>query len=495
MHKQEPTTLEQWISEKKSSWKQSLRFYDTKQRKVIPFTPIKAPHVHLYTCGPTVYDVPHIGNLRTFIFEDLLARVIDFTGYQCRQVMNITDVDDKTIKRSIEKNVPLKEYTSEMTERFFEDLEALCVRPAASYPRATDYIQEMETMICTLLDKGLAYKGDDQSIYFKIAAYPEYGNLSGRTIEDSSASACCREADEYEDLRDFVLWKAYDCDRDGPVFWESSALGKGRPGWHIECSAMAHALLGETLDIHTGGSDNLFPHHENEAAQSFGCFGKQLSRYWLHAAHLLVEGKKMAKSEGNFTTWRDLKEQGYSGQEVRYLLAKTHYRHSLNFTKQGLLDARASLERIYSVRKRVQQAQICEAVEDAAASALQKTLRLQTGALVEPLLDDLNVSSSLAAIFDLVRELNSFLDQSSDYLTEALLADIKSFFDVYDFLFSLEEPQQEMDAQVLELAKQRLQARQAKDYQRADALREQIDQLGYLVEDGKEGKITVKKIR
>lgn len=489
--------LQQLIDCSQETWKSKFRIYDSKQRQRVSFIPQNPPQVTLYTCGPTVYDVPHIGNLRTFVFEDLLARVIDLIGYQCKQVMNITDVDDKTIKRSLEIGVSLKEFTSEITEEFFRDLEALRIRKAASYPKATDYIDQMEEMITILLDKGMAYQASDKSTYFKISSLPEYGELSGRK-EDNDACQAHRNADEYETVRDFVLWKAYDCDRDGQVYWESKRLGKGRPGWHIECSAMAYALLGKTIDLHTGGTDNLFPHHENEAAQSRGCWGKSLSSYWMHAAHLQVEGKKMSKSEGNFTTWRDLQKEGFCARSVRYLLLQAHYRHGLNFTRQGLTDAQTSLNRVDTARNRLLEAVESESLHTSEQELLdntQQSLQQEFTSFIDALLDDLNVSGALAALYQVVRLLNSLLDKTNNKISKAIYCDFITFFEVFDFVFSLQPTalDRNLDDEVLELAQQRVQARKDRDFVKADALREAIDQLGYVVEDRKDGKITIKK--
>ncbi|MCB1073997.1 MAG: cysteine--tRNA ligase, partial [Simkania sp.] len=327
----------------------TLHIYNTESREKEPIT--LAPHkkeIALYTCGPTVYNFAHIGNFRTYVFEDLFRRTLEFFGLKVKQVMNLTDVDDKTIKGALEKRVSLDEFTQFYKRAFFEDLKTLGIQKAHLYPSAIDYIPQMIAMIQHLIKKGLAYKGKEGSVYFSIRHFPAYGKLSHLCLSELKAGASERvTTDEYEkeSIADFVLWKGYDPERDGDIYWESP-FGKGRPGWHIECSAMATELLGETIDIHMGGVDNIFPHHENEIAQSEGCSGKMFSRYWVHAEHLIVNGKKMSKSLGNFFTLRDLLDKGYSGTEVRYLLLSTHYRTQLNFTLEGLNAARQSLQRL-----------------------------------------------------------------------------------------------------------------------------------------------------
>ncbi len=301
----------------------------------------------MYTCGPTVYNFAHIGNFRTYVFEDLLRRTIKFFGFSINQVMNLTDLDDKTIKGAIDQKISLDAFTQPYKDAFFEDLSTLGIEKVEHYPEATQYIAEMITIIEKLLEKGVAYRSQDGSIYFAISKFPSYGRLSHLHLNELEVGASERILhDEYEkeNASDFVLWKAYDPLRDGEIYWESP-FGKGRPGWHIECSAMAMKLLGESIDIHVGGVDNMFPHHENEIAQSEAYSCCHFVRYWLHAEHLLVDHKKMSKSLGNFYTLRDLLAKGYTGKQVRYMLLATHYRTQLNFTFAGLDATRATLER------------------------------------------------------------------------------------------------------------------------------------------------------
>ncbi len=336
--------------------KYRLKLYNTESREKEELAPLDGRAIRMYTCGPTVYNFAHIGNFRTYVFEDLLRRTIEFFGFSISQAMNLTDVEDKTIKGALDKKISLDAFTQPYKDAFFEDLNTLGIKRVEHYPQATDYISEMITIISTLIEKGTAYKGHDGSIYFSIAKFPSYGRLSHLHLNELQAGASKRVAtDEYdkENISDFVLWKAYDAARDGEIFWESP-FGKGRPGWHIECSAMAMKLLGESIDIHVGGVDNMFPHHENEIAQSEAYSSKRFVKHWLHSEHLLVDHKKMSKSLGNFYTLRDLLAKGYTGRQVRYMLLQTHYRTQLNFTFAGLDGAAAALVRLSDFIKRLQ---------------------------------------------------------------------------------------------------------------------------------------------
>ncbi|HEC80710.1 MAG TPA: cysteine--tRNA ligase, partial [Firmicutes bacterium] len=327
-----------------------MRFYNTLIKSVEEFSPLEGDVVKMYTCGPTVYDYAHIGNFRTYVFEDILRRWLKFRGYKVIQVMNITDVDDKTIMGANEKGISLDEYTREYTNAFFEDIDTLRIERAEHYPRATEHINEMIALIEKLIEKGIAYVADD-GIYYSIAKFPEYGKLSGFDVKSVKAGARVAK-DEYdkEDVRDFALWKFR---RPDEPFW-SAPFGDGRPGWHIECSAMSMKYLGETFDIHIGGVDNIFPHHENEIAQSEGATGKKFVRYWLHSEHLIVEGRKMSKSLGNFYTLRDLLSMGYNPIAIRYLLLSTHYRKQLNFTFDGLKGAYSTVMRLWDTIGRLE---------------------------------------------------------------------------------------------------------------------------------------------
>jgi cysteinyl-tRNA synthetase len=336
--------------------KRLIKLYNTESRQKEEIAPLDGRVIRMYTCGPTVYNFAHIGNFRTYVFEDLLRRTIKFFGFPIKQVMNLTDIDDKTIKGAIENKISLDAFTKPFKEAFFEDLKTLGIEKVEHYPEATQYVPEMIAMIQKLLDKGIAYVGHDLSIYFAIAKFPSYGRLSHLQLDTLQAGASNRVSlDEYdkENASDFALWKSYDPERDGEIYWESP-FGKGRPGWHIECSAMAIKLLGESIDIHVGGVDNMFPHHENEIAQSEACTCRQFVKHWLHSEHLLVDHKKMSKSLGNFYTLRDLLQKGYTGPQIRYLLMQTHYRTQLNFTLEGLSGAASTLERISDFIRRME---------------------------------------------------------------------------------------------------------------------------------------------
>lgn len=336
--------------------KKRLKLFNTESRQIEEIHASNGKTLKMYTCGPTVYNFAHIGNFRTYVFEDLLRRSLQFFGFKVEQAMNITDVDDKTIRGAIEKKISLNAFTEPFTKAFFEDLKTLYIEPVEHYPKATDYIPEMIAIIQKLLEKGIAYEGADKSIYFAIRQFPSYGRLSHLHLGELQTGASQRvAADEYdkENASDFVLWKAYDPERDGDIFWESP-FGPGRPGWHIECSAMAMKLLGESIDIHVGAVDNMFPHHENEIAQSEGYSCCRFVRHWLHSEHLLVDHKKMSKSLGNFYTLRDLLAKGYTGRQVRYMLLQTHYRTQLNFTFVGLDAAVSSLQRLSDFIRRLQ---------------------------------------------------------------------------------------------------------------------------------------------
>ncbi len=325
-----------------------LKLFNTESREKEEVSPLDGKTIRMYTCGPTVYNFAHIGNFRTYVFEDLLRRTLKYFGFNVKQVMNITDVDDKTLKGAIEKKITLDAFTQPFTQAFFDDLQTLNIEKVEHYPAATHFIPEMISIIQNLMEKGIAYQGSDGSIYFAINRFPSYGRLSHLHLNDLQAGASNRVSqDEYdkENVSDFVLWKAYDPTRDGNIFWESP-FGKGRPGWHIECSAMAMKLLGESIDIHVGGVDNMFPHHENEIAQSEAYSCCRFVKHWLHAEHLLVDHKKMSKSLGNFFTLRDLLQKGYTGRQVRYMLLQTHYRTQLNFTFSGLDGVGSTLQRL-----------------------------------------------------------------------------------------------------------------------------------------------------
>ena len=446
--------------------------------------------VKYYTCGPTVYAYAHIGNFRTFVAEDFLRRALQFFGYKVQQVMNLTDVDDKTIKGAIAQKTTLDSFTAIYKKAFFEDVSALNIQRAEHYPEATAFIPQMIQMIQTLLDKNMAYRGADGSIYYAITHFHDYGKLSHLKMDELQAGASERVGlDEYtkDHIADFVLWKKYDEERDGAVFWESP-FGRGRPGWHIECSVMAEAILGETVDIHAGGVDLIFPHHENEIAQSEACHEKEFCRLWFHVEHLLVDHKKMSKSLGNFYTLRDLLNQGYTGREVRMMLLATHYRSQLNFTKDSLQGAKAAIARIGDFIDRLQH--IAPAKESAydPHPLITKTMSRFTEALA----DDLNISEALAALFECIREGNSLCDAGSiGYQgAQALLTMLREIDEV---LAIMPFAQDEIPEEIVQLAEARKKAREEKEYERADFYRKQLLEKGYLVEDTAAG-IRVKKV-
>ncbi|XES76359.1 MAG: cysteine--tRNA ligase [Candidatus Bathyarchaeia archaeon] len=458
-----------------------IKLYNTLTRQKEPLKPIHEGKVGMYTCGPTVYDYAHIGNFRAFVFEDLLKRWLQHRGFSVTHVMNLTDVDDKTIKGSQKQGKPLRQYTNFYADAFFEDIQTLNIQPATVYPRATDHIPEMVQIIKTLLQKGFAYKGEDGSIYFAISKFPEYGKLSHLHVGELKAGARVNQ-DEYakEEAQDFALWKAY-TPEDGDVYWETE-LGKGRPGWHIECSAMSTKYLGETFDIHCGGVDNMFPHHENEIAQTEAATGKPFVHVWMHNEHLLAEGKKMAKRLGNFYTLRDLLAKGLDPLAIRYLLLSTHYRQQFNFTFDGLDAAKGAIERLANLQRRL---------KDADGTGNPEKLVLLTDRLEtcfgQAMDDDLNISVALAALFDFVREINNLLDANQLSKTDA--QKISTLIDDYDKVLGvIPKPTQEtLPPEAEELIRKREEARKAKDWKTADAARAQLKALGIVVEDTAQG--------
>ena len=469
-----------------------VRLYNTASKQKEILTPLSQDRVHLYTCGPTVYNFAHIGNFRTYVFEDLLRRTLKFFGFSITQVMNLTDVDDKTIKGAILKKISLDDYTQPYKDAFFEDLRTLNIEQAEHYPAATDYIPEMIRMIEILLAKGIAYRGGDGSIYYAIAKFPRYGCLSHLHLEDLQAGASERIAtDEYDkdNVADFVLWKSYDPDRDGEIYWESP-FGPGRPGWHLECSAMAMKLLGETIDIHVGGVDNMFPHHENEIAQSEACSGKPFVNLWMHAEHLVVDQKKMSKSLGNFYTLRDLLQKGFSGTQVRYLLLQTHYKTQLNFTFQGLEAAKGSLQRLNDFIQRLHEIESEEETDEKVEGLCQQALVL----FAEALADDLNISVALAALFDFVREMNGLCDAGQVNKREAVRAlELMKMFNTVLGVLSFEKHEEAIPSELQDAFERRLHARREKNWKLADELRDFIYQRGYLIEDTPHG-VRLKKV-
>jgi cysteinyl-tRNA synthetase len=470
-----------------------IRLFNTYSRALEEFHPLDPAgrEVKMYTCGPTVYSHAHIGNFRAYIFEDLLQRHLELRGFKVRRVMNITDVDDKTIRGSREAGVPLAEFTAPFKKAFFDDLDTLRIKRADAFPEATDprELAKMIEMIGTLMERGLAYQAEDKSVYFRINKFPDYGKLAHFDLKELRSTGRVK-SDEYdkEHVGDFALWKAWD-EEDGAVKWESP-WGAGRPGWHIECSAMATQLLGEQLDIHCGGVDNIFPHHEAEIAQTEGCTGKKFVRYWLHCAHLMVEGQKMAKSLGNFYTLRDVIAKGYSGREVRYALMRVHYRAPLNFTWEGMEEARQALGRIDDWVERLRGQADDATSPEAPSSKHQAPEKHQaptagTG-FQDALDDDLNISGAIGVLFETIRETNRRLD-----LNEMNASDARAWLDwwrrVDEVLAISGEAAAELPAAIAALAEARVQARLAKDWRKSDELRDELAARGWEARDTKDG--------
>lgn len=452
-----------------------FKIYNTMNRRLEELVPLKDNHVRMYTCGPTVYNYAHIGNYRAYMFEDLLRRWIQYKGFKVTQVQNLTDVDDKTIRGSREAGVSLNKFTQQYKDAFFEDLKTLNIEPAEHYPAATDCIPEMIEIIQKLFDKGLAYPSDDGSVYFAIDKFPEYGKLAHLDREGMRSGARVAQ-DEYDkdNAADFALWKGYDED-DGDVVWDSP-WGKGRPGWHLECSAMSMKYLGESFDLHTGGVDNIFPHHEDEIAQSEGANGKLYSKYWMHCAHLQVDGKKMSKSEGNFYTLREILDKGWSGREIRYELIGTHYRQSLNFTFDSLKAARAALARLDEFYAKLKEA-AGDKTEAGELPQWAKTLAEKFEAALD---DDLNIAGALGALFDGVHEGNKAL-ASMDAETAAAVVKLWKKLDTV--LGFLEPPAAAAPAEIVDMANARAEAKKNKDWAEADRLRDAIAAAGWIVQD------------
>ena len=499
-----------------------LKVYNSLTRSVEPLKPLDGDVVRLYTCGPTVYNFAHIGNFRAYVFEDVLRRAVQFDGLKIRQVMNLTDVDDKTIRGANAAGVPLTDYTKTYKDAFFADLKRLNVQPAEVYPAATDHVPEMIALVSKLMEKGVAYQSDDKSVYFKVREFPGYGKLAHIDFDAQRTGQRCA-ADEYdkENVGDFALWKAWE-PSDGPVGWDSP-WGRGRPGWHIECSAMSMKYLGETFDLHTGGIDNLFPHHENEIAQAEAATGKPFVKTWMHCAHLKVNGEKMSKSLGNFFTLRDLLEKGYAGREIRYVLVNAHYRTGLNFAFSALDDARKSLARIDECVRKVEKWKSGEVekwgsgeveklgsgevekcagvpVAGAQASALasapdfaQKALDDFTAAVD----DDLNMPKAFAALFELVRHSNAALGSAGGLSQEGAAGVLAVFRRMDEVLgvvfFENEKKSAEVPADVQALLDRRAAARKAKDWAESDRLRDEIAAKGWLVKDSRDGQTVARK--
>ncbi len=453
-----------------------LKLYNTLTRKIEAFKPIKKKEVRMYSCGPTVYNYPHIGNYRTFVFVDILRRYLKYKGYNLFDVMNITDVDDKTIRGSKAEGISLKEYTKRYEDAFFEDLKKLNIEKAKYHPRATENIKEMVDLIKILLKKGIAYKGEDGSIYYNISKFKDYGKLSHMKIESLEAGKRVK-MDEYdkENAQDFALWKAWD-EADGDVFWETE-IGKGRPGWHIECSVMSSKYLGQPFDIHTGGVDLIFPHHENEIAQSEGAYDKKFVNYWVHCEHLLVDNRKMSKSLGNFYTLRDLLNMGLKPKALRYVLISTHYMQKLNFTIESAKAAEKSVQRLLDFIKNLKNC-------NGKGKNVKKQILKGRKEFEKAMDDNLETPRALAAIFEFVKEINKIMKDLSKKNAEEIINQMMEFDKV---LGILGEEEEKLSEDIADLIEKREEARKKKDFKTADEIRDELKQKGIVLEDTPKG--------
>ncbi len=464
-----------------------IRFFNTLGRKVEIFRPSHAGEVRLYTCGPTVYDHSHIGNLRTFLFEDLLRRSLRFLGYTVTQAMNITDVDDKTIRAAAERGQTIEDYTATYIDSFFAALDTLHAERAEHYPRATRHLPEMIELIGQLIEGGYAYPSDEGSVFFRIAADSDYGRLSGIDL-DSVRRGERVASDEYdkEDVRDFVLWKAA---KSGEPSWDSP-WGPGRPGWHLECSAMSMKYLGRSFDIHCGGVDNIFPHHENEIAQSESATGQPFVTTWLHSEHLVVEGEKMSKSLGNFYTLSQLLERGEDPRAIRYLFISKHYRQKLNFTFESLRAATAALRRVDELRFRLENAAESGTPSAPLAGAREQLLEDFSASLA----DDLNASAAMGAVFQFVKQVNKAIEEAAlgegdrDRVLTALarVDEVLAVLDPADWQ-QAEADTGLSDTEIDRLVAERQEARQRRDFAAADAARDRLAAEGIVIEDTPQG--------
>ena len=475
-----------------------IKLHNTLGGKIEAFVPQKPGEVRMYSCGPTVYDFAHIGNFRTFVFQDILRRFLKSRGFKITQVMNLTDVDDRIIANAAAAGVGIREYTEKFAQAFFDDCKTLSLEPPEHWTRATDNIEPMVELIERLREKSFTYESEG-SIYYRIAKFPDYGKLSNIDVAGIQSGVRV-DVDRYEkeSARDFALWKA---PKAGEHFWETS-IGKGRPGWHIECSAMAMKYLGETLDIHTGGIDLAFPHHENEIAQSEAATGKHFVKYWLHAEHLLVEGEKMSKSLGNFYTLRDLFAKGYKPSALRFALASVPYRRQLNFTFDGLQQAVSSVERLRNFADRLAHAKFpAGAHKSMSARITEAAEEFDAG-----LSDDLNTARALGAMFEFVREANIAMDKGEFNPADAPA--VQKFLQGFDRIFAVLENNDAQklqalgygqsnssggDAEIEKLVAGRQAARQSRDFATADRIRKELDKRGIILEDSRDGNVRWKR--
>ncbi|MBT3720947.1 cysteine--tRNA ligase [archaeon] len=463
-----------------------LKFYNTLSKKKEEFNEINKGKIKIYTCGPTVYNYAHIGNWRSFVFSDILRRYLKYKGYDVMHVMNLTDVDDKTIRDSQKQSMSLKEFTEKYSKIFFEDMDILNIERVEEYPKATESIKEMLDITKKLIEKGIAYKSEDGSVYYSVTKFKDYGKLAGLKLGNLKAGARVKH-DEYEkeSANDFALWKAYE-ETDGDVFWETE-FGKGRPGWHIECSAMSSKFLGNHFDIHTGGIDLKFPHHENEIAQSEGCSGEKFVNYWLHSEHLLIEGEKMSKSKGNFYIIKDLLDKGHSPKALRYMLLSTHYRQKVNFTFESFDAAENIIKRFKEFLLKLKSVKGSEDNSDVDEIIINSKKQFENS-----MDDDLNISGGLAALFEFMTSINKLMSEEKLSRNDALKAfNLMMEFDTVIGLFEFKE--EDIPKEILEIVKKREEARKNKDWALSDKLRDEVKDKGFEIEDTKEGSV-VKKI-
>jgi cysteinyl-tRNA synthetase len=475
-----------------------IQLHNTLSGKTENFVSQKAGEVRMYTCGPTVYDYAHIGNYRTFVFQDILRRFLKLRGFKLNHVMNLTDVDDRIIANAAAAGKSIRDYTEKFVQTFFEDCKTLSIEAPEHWIRATDHIDDMVKLIQRLQQNTFTYPSEG-SIYYRIAKFPEYGKLSHIDLTGIQAGARV-DNDRYdkESARDFALWKA---PKKGEHFWETP-IGPGRPGWHIECSAMAMKYLGDTLDIHTGGIDLAFPHHENEIAQSEAATGKPFARYWLHAEHLLVEGEKMSKSLGNFFTLRDLFGKGYKPSALRFALASVPYRKQLNFTFDGLQQATSSVERLRNFADRLKQGKFPAGKQKGMAERIAKAAEEFDAGLSE----DLNTARALAAVFDMVREANIAMDKGE--FRQDDVSTVQEFLEAFDRVFALMEDNDSEklralgyggpesgpdDAEIDRLVAERNASKKKRDFAAADRIRKELADRGIIIEDAKDGSVRWKR--
>ncbi|HLC62160.1 MAG TPA: cysteine--tRNA ligase [Candidatus Nanoarchaeia archaeon] len=458
----------------------ALKLYNTLTRKKELIKPMKDKEIKFYSCGPTVYNYAHIGNFRAYMCSDVLKRYLKYSSYKVSHIMNITDVDDKTIKGANSEGISLKEYTARYEKAFFENLESLNIDKADKFTRATDNIDEMVKIIKKLLDKKIAYKSEDGSIYYDISKFKGYGKLSHTKVEDLKEGARVKQ-DSYEkgEAKDFALWKAYDRE-DGNVFWETE-IGKGRPGWHIECSAMSMKYLGGHFDIHAGGIDLVFPHHENEIAQSEAFSGKKFVNYWFHNEHLLLNGKKMSKSLGNFFTLRDLLNKGYNPIAIRYLLLSANYRVQLNFTEEAVKSSENAVQRLNDFMVKLK-----EIKNNNENKNIKKLIDKTKKSFDKSMDDDLNISGALAVVFDFVKEINTLMMENK--IGKNNSTEIINLMNDFDSVLGvLQEKEGKLSHELKKLIDEREKARKEKDFAKADKLRNELKEKGIILEDTKEG--------